>query len=260
MKENINLQKVNKICATLGHAPLKKGDTLPYLWHWFFCTEGKRQDELGSDGHPHVSAALQGKQRMWAGGRLQFIDNLVVGHNCSKTTFVKCTQDKQGKSGPLTFVTLVHEYEQDGRIKLIEEQDIVYRLRAAPKTSSEFKAPEAESSELITCSSINEITLFRYSALTFNSHRIHYDYKYATEVEHYKDLVIHGPLVATMMLSSFTRDNQQKIDTYTYRGLFALCVGDEFIIEWSRDPGGKSARAWANKDGYVAHEGIITWE
>lgn len=255
--ESIGQNQVQKICATLGNEVLKNGDELPKLWQWCFFVTAYEKEFLGRDGHPklaHFMPDVAGRNRMWAGGRFEFIRPLIIGKDSRKKTTIKNIQEKHGKSGSLLFVTLLHEYFQDDILCVSEEQDIVYKEPTPPKLSSGVEAQKADfSSEF----NPNETELFRYSALTFNGHRIHYDFPYATETEGYKGLVIHGPLLATRMIETFAKFNSdKKITKYSYRGLCPLCVPTKFSVEGKIIEGNK-AETWINVDGFIAHQGQI---
>lgn len=183
--------------------PLADGAALPPLWHWVYLLERRRQSELGHDGHPTqgVPAPPQpGARRMFAGGRVTAYHRLRVGAATTRTSWVQSTVDKAGRSGPLTFVTVRTTIEQDGTLAILEEQDIVYRpADSAPthRTNPQPAEPPAARSAAKEFD-IDRVLLFRFSALTYNAHRIHYDRDY-TAAEGYPDLVVHGPLQALLM-------------------------------------------------------------
>jgi 3-methylfumaryl-CoA hydratase len=199
--------------------PLETGDPLPPMWHWFTLLEHPAQAELGTDGHPARGPFLPpipGRRRMWAGGRLRLAAPIPVGAQLSARSSVAAVSVKSGRRGELAFVTVRHELSVNGAPVGVEEQDIVYRSepdRAAarrktpgtpaapgpPETPGTPAAPDpsgAWRAELAT----DPVLLFRFSALTYNGHRIHYDRPYATQVEGYPDLVVHGPLLALLAL------------------------------------------------------------
>lgn len=262
LEEVIDLIQVQKIIATLGFIkPLENGDNLPYLWQWCFFNKAYKSEFLGRDGHPRLGEgaflpSFGEVNRMWAGGRFSFFSPLKIGVLTKKKTTIKDIVQKEGKSGKLVFVTLLHEYFQAGELNLSEEQDIVYKAPSKPKLVSDKKAPKADFSKEYNP---NSTLLFRYSALTFNGHKIHYDFPYATNIEGYHGLVIHGPILATLMLSDFISNNPDKIiKTYSYKGLHALCVPDRFLVEGSMQELNK-ASMWINKDGYIAHMSEVTF-
>lgn len=186
---------------------LELGEGLPLLWHWIYLLDRPRQADLGTDGHPvrgTVPAPPEpSHRRMWAGGRVRTPGVLRCGEPATRRSKVASVQDKHGRSGWLTFVTVHHQIEQRGRVVVDEEQDIVYRdaSPATPTPSSAAaedgvaKPPNAHEWSL----DITPTLLFRFSALTYNAHRIHYDRDYATQVEGYPGLLTHGPLQALAM-------------------------------------------------------------
>jgi 3-methylfumaryl-CoA hydratase len=190
--------------------PLETGDPLPPMWHWFTLLEHPAQAELGADGHlargPFLPP-IPGRRRMWAGGRLRLAAPIPVGAQLSARSSVAAVSVKSGRRGGLAFVTVRHELSVDDAPVGVEEQDIVYRSEPdqtaprgkTPETPRTPAAPEpsgAWHAELAT----DPVLLFRFSALTYNGHRIHYDRPYATQVEGYPDLVVHGPLLALLAL------------------------------------------------------------
>jgi 3-methylfumaryl-CoA hydratase len=179
-------------------------DGLPLTWHWVYLLEHPRQEELGRDGHPATTGIPSppgpGRRRMWAGGRVESVAPLRCGRPATRRTFVRESVDKIGRTGKLTFVTVAHEIIQDGVLAVSEEQDILYRdadtgLGSPPSGDAEVIAPGPHERPL----EIDPVLLFRFSALTYNGHRIHYDRDYARDVEGYAGLVVHGPLQAMMM-------------------------------------------------------------
>jgi 3-methylfumaryl-CoA hydratase len=177
--------------------PDLESDGLPLLWHWVYLLDRPRQADLGPDGHPvRGIVPARGRRRMAAGGRVTRTAPLVVGRAATRRTEIVSTTDKTGRSGPLTFVVVRHTISQDGEVKVVEEQDIVYR-DAAPAPAPAATPVPLEADE--RAFPVDPTVLFRFSALTYNAHRIHYDRDYAREVEGYPGLVVHGPLQALAM-------------------------------------------------------------
>ncbi len=181
------------------------GAALPPLWHWFVLLDHPAGSATGADGHPAEGPFLPpipGRRRMFAGGRLRQEAPIPLGAELSSRSSVSEVTVKTGRTGEMAFVTVRHELLVDGATVGIEEQDLVYRSepagtarRTPPDTGS--ADPEGEwRVELAT----DPVVLFRFSALTYNGHRIHYDRPYATQVEGYPDLVVHGPLLALLAL------------------------------------------------------------
>jgi 3-methylfumaryl-CoA hydratase len=203
---------VRALAATLDHpdAPAPEGTPLPPLWHWLFFLPLHRASELGDDGHARRGGFLPPvplPRRMWAGGRFEFRAPVRIGEDVVRTSTVEDVRARQGRSGPLVFVTVRHELRGPGEREpaLVEWHDIVYRQarRDADPTPAPPRAEEAAhwSRTIVP----DAVLLFRYSALTFNGHRIHYDRRYATEVEGYRGLVVHGPLIATLLVDLLRR-------------------------------------------------------
>jgi 3-methylfumaryl-CoA hydratase len=190
----------------VGMPDLGRGEGLPLLWHWVYLLDRLPQADLGPDGVPlrGIIAAFpgRGRRRMWAGGRVHTRGPLRCGEPATKRSRVLSVQEKQGRSGPLTFITVEHQILQRGRVVIEEQQDIVYRDAVRPAR----KAPVPSEVGLVVPSADGEWAievsaplLFRFSALTYNAHRIHYDRDYARCVEGYPGLLTHGPLQALAM-------------------------------------------------------------
>ncbi len=203
--DDVTAASVAGMTATLDRddpAPAE-GDILPPLWHWMYFAPRRRQSELGPDGHPARGGFVPPiplPRRMFAGGRLTFHAPLRVGQRASREGEIIGVERKDGRSGPLVFVTIRYRIFADGDLAIEEENDIVYR-----DAQAQAQVPARESADLAALPWRREITpdpvmLFRYSALTFNGHRIHYDQPYVTSVEGYPGLIVHGPLIATLMM------------------------------------------------------------
>lgn len=200
--------------------PVHDGDALPPLWHWVYLNERSRQGDLGPDGHPTLgipSPPGPGYIRMFAGGRVDLHTPLRFGEVATRRIRVANRVEKAGRSGPLIFVTTRAEISQQGRLAIVEEQDIVYRRQpasggpASPGSASPGPAvPPAVTNPAVTAAlallefEVDPVVLFRFSALTYNAHRIHYDRTYA-QCEGHPDLVVHGPLQAMLMGEAFRR-------------------------------------------------------
>ncbi|MCB1341670.1 MAG: MaoC family dehydratase N-terminal domain-containing protein [Pseudooceanicola sp.] len=208
--------------VALGQAPtVAEGRDLPPFFHQLYFWTPQPPAALGRDGHPKTGQGLIPDlglpRRMWAGGRLAFHGPLIAGHAAEKTSAVESTDRKQGRTGPLAFVTLRHEIRQDARLCLTEWQDLVYREDPDP-TAPQPEPPQARGDETDARPARFDTTLlFRYSALTFNGHRIHYDLDYARDVEGYGGLVVHGPLLAQLLMLMAT-DLLGPLKTFAFRG------------------------------------------
>ena len=231
--------------------PPRVGDPLAPAWHWLYFLGVTRASELGPDGHAKRGVFLPPvplPRRMWAGGRFRFERPLRIGETAEKVSTVTSVDAKQGRSGPLVFVTVTHEIAgQDGRA-LTEEHDIVYRGHAAPGPGNGGPPPRTAPAEAEVSREIvpDPVLLFRYSALTFNGHRIHYDRRYCVDVEGYPGLVVHGPLIATLLLDLLGRQlPEAALRTFSYRAVrpvfdtapFKVCGRrqDGKVLLWAQD-------------------------
>lgn len=188
---------------------------LPALWHWVYLLDRPPQADLGPDGHPVRGVVpvppAPGLRRMWAGGVVRTVGPLVVDRVATRTSFVAKTQEKLGRTGAMTFVTVRHEVSQDGRVVVEEDQHIVYRAATAPDPAGGAEATQAVASEDVPPApdewviDPSSTLLARYSALTYNGHRIHYDRDFTRDVEGYPGLLVHGPLQAVAMAEAARR-------------------------------------------------------
>ena len=201
----IALQPVHALQATFDEAasPLKEGDPLPPLWHWLYFWEVTPTAELGEEGHTALGRFLPPvdlQRRMWAGSRLSFLRPLAIGAEAKRVSTIKKIAEKQGRSGQLVFVTVSHEISDSDGPVIQEEHDIVYRdMPEGDYRPEPGEAPPQDPAwrkEVLA----TPVHLFRYSALTFNAHRIHYDYVYTIEVEGYPGLLVQGKLLALLVL------------------------------------------------------------
>ena len=188
------------------------GSAVPPLGHWLFFLPVARQSEIGEDGHPRRGGFLPPvplPRRMWAGGRLEFHHPLMVGDEITRLSRVTAVDAKTGRSGTLVFVTVRHEIANAHGTAITEEHDIVYR--DAPQPGAAAPQPQAAPADASFSRDIapDPVLLFRYSALTFNGHRIHYDRPYVTGVEGYPGLIVHGPLIATLLVDLLRRERPQ---------------------------------------------------
>jgi itaconyl-CoA hydratase/mesaconyl-C4 CoA hydratase len=256
----IDTDHARKIALTLAAPVPEAGQLLPRLWQWAFFQDSMPTPELGIDGHPKTGGFLPpmpGLNRMWAGGRVDFFKPLIVGADARRVSTVKAVKEKEGRGGKLLFVTVQHEYVQDGEAAIREEQDLVYRAPAPPKLTGTEPAP---TSQWKTQVEPRATLLFRYSAVTFNTHRIHYDFPYATQEEGYPGIVVHGPLLATLMLQGFERANPDRnVTHFAYRGLRPLIAPAPFHVAGAIQAPGQ-AQVWAEQDGALAHQATVHFE
>ena len=240
----------------------RAGDPLPPLWHWLYFLPAPRESELGPDGHAKRGGFLPPvplPRRMFAGDRVQFHRPLCVGENVSRLSRIVDVTHKEGRSGALVFVIVRHEISGNQGVAVVEEHDIVYR--ESPKPDDPRPAAQKPSSGAAWRREIHPYPplLFRYSALTFNGHRIHYDLRYATEVEGYPGLVVHGPLIATLLLDLLRRNlPNADVKSLWFRATRPLFDTAPFSVCGKLETGGKSAHLWAvDPDGWLAMEAIV---
>ena len=224
--------------------------TVPPLGHWLYFLPDARQSAIGADGHPRrdeggLLPPVPLPRRMWAGGRVEFLAPVAVGAALTRVTTIAAIRAKRGASGDLLFVTLQHDISADGVPAIREEQDLVYRAPAAGPTSAALVAPaEPEPAEAIRRVTPDPVLLFRYSALTFNAHRIHYDRDYARDIEGYAGLVVHGPLIATLLIDHARRELPDLTPRhFSFRAEAPLIDGAPFDLCLARE--GNGARLWA---------------
>jgi 3-methylfumaryl-CoA hydratase len=241
------------------------GTELPPLWHWLFFLPHHRQSEIGPDGHAKRGGFLPPvplPRRMWAGGRLQWHAPLRVGDAVKRVSTIQSVTHKAGRTGDLLFVLVKHEVHNAQGLCLTEEHDIVYRPAAQP--TDPVPAPIAASNlaeprELWTRDVVpDDVLLFRYSALTFNGHRIHYDRKYVTQVEGYPGLIVHGPLIATWLVDLVRRHTDRPIRRFEFKALRPTfeCADQRHVrVSGQLQSDGQHVRLWAQD-----HEGWLTMQ
>ena len=255
---------VQALAATLDRDdPLPiAGDPLPPLWHWLYFLPMCRQSDLGPDGHPQRGGFLPPvplPRRMWAGGRLTFVAPLRIGDAIERTSTIVDVTAKEGRSGPLVFVVVRHAIGGPRGPAIVEEHDIVYR--AMPAAAEHAVAPPPAPADATWSRTVrpDDVLLFRYSALTFNGHRIHYDRRYVTQVEGYPGLIVHGPLVATLLLDLVRRQIPDAVVTrFSFRAVSPLFDVAHFTVNGRRADDGSLALWAANADGGLAMDATAT--
>lgn len=233
------------------------GDALPPLWHWLYFLPTARQSILGPDGHPARGGFLPPvplPRRMWAGGRFVFHQPLRVDEAVTRVSTVQDVTVKQGRNGALCFVLVRHEVSGASGLALVEEHDIVYRDAPAPGEAP--AAPKPVRTDGVWSRDIqpDDTMLFRYSALTFNSHRIHYDRRYVTETEGYPGLIVHGPLIATLLIDLLRRNTDRAVASFKFRAVSPLFDIAPFSVHGAPDGEGGAALWARNASGHVAME------
>jgi 3-methylfumaryl-CoA hydratase len=293
----LDLAHARAVAAMFDEPPegISAGTPLPPLWHWFYFPAVVRASDVGPDGHPRRGGFLPPvplPRRMWAGGRVHFHAPLPVGAPASRHSRILSVEEKSGRTGALVLVTVEHRILHEGVAAIVEEQDLIYR--EAPPTASQGEGanggtpgatttpgrasaasalsgnPAPESPSLPAGwawhdpATTDPVLLFRFSALTFNGHRIHYDHPYTTQVEGYPGLVVHGPLTALLLMRNGCARLGGRPASFSYRGKSPLFCGDPVTLVGREDePGVAGAAATLEALGpefRTAMEGRITWK
>ena len=263
VRDQIGATPVNALNATLDHPamPVEAGAPLPPLWHWLYFLPLHRQGEIGPDGHAKRGGFLPPvplPRRMWAGSQFEFRSPVRVGDAVERTSTIADVTVKEGRTGKLVFVKVRHELCCNGSAEpaIVEFHDIVYREAKRPgdveppPLAAEVGAPWQR--EIVP----DDVLLFRYSALTFNGHRIHYDRKYVTEVEGYPGLIVHGPLIATLLMDLVRRNAPDAdIATFRFKAVRPTFDLNPFRVNGQLQAGGSTVRLWAQD-----HEGWLTMD
>lgn len=248
------------MAATLDLPP---PDTIPPLWHWLYFLPVASASTLGPDGHPMRGGFLPPvplPRRMWAGGRLTFHAPLRPETVATRVSTIETLEEKTGRTGQLVFVTVSHHIHCDGVLCIEEEHDIVYREppdpSAPPKTPARAPTGEIWSRSIVA----DPVLLFRYSALTFNGHRIHYDHPYVTTVEGYPGLVVHGPLIATLLVDLIARHAPTaRLTAFAFRAVRPTFADQTFTLCGLPDDDGQTVTLWAkDHDGYLTMQATAT--
>lgn len=246
--DTLEAARSNALSIALGgEGGLVDGDALPLLHHWLYFWDVKAPAGLGTDGHPAKGGFLPPiplPRRMWAGGRLRFLKPLLVGAQMERTSTITAVKEKTGRSGTLVFVTVRHDLDAGDGIAVTEEQDLVYRDPAAGMMPAPVggPAPDAPWTEEVNP---DPVLLFRYSALTMNGHRIHYDRPYAVNEESYPALVVHGPLQATLLIALAARSLDVPITGFEFRGQQPAFDGLPLYVAGGPSEGG--AELWTQQ-------------
>lgn len=244
-----------KVAATLDAPPVGPGDALPSLWHWAFFTPTVPSGQLGEDGHPSLTSRhlVAHPRRMWGAGRVEWTNDLTVGDPAVRTSRIARARHTEGRSGPLLLVTLEHTVRSGGQIALLEEQSLVYRTSGEPvpvPADQPFDPVDRWSEDWNPSPQL----LFRFSAVTFNAHRIHYDERYAREVEGYPALVVHGPLTAIRLAGFVERRLGARLAWFGFKAIAPLFVGRSarLVVDPVHEGGNESTARVLRNDGQVA--------
>jgi 3-methylfumaryl-CoA hydratase len=235
-------------------ASFRSGDAAPLGIHWCLGNPALPASGLGRDGHPKrqgIMPPVPLPRRMWAGGDLAFRAPLCVAAQVTRVSTIASIDSKQGRTGPLIFLVAEHRYEQDGQACLTERRSLVFREDPKPGEPTAEDAPSAPAGgEAVLTITPDSVMLFRYSALTFNGHRIHYDQAYAREVEGYPNIVVHGPLIATLLLqAAATSEPDRRLESFSFRARSPSFAGRPLQV--SVEPNGSGAGATATSEGRI---------
>ena len=263
--DSITAAPLRALSATLDRddVPPAPGTVVPPLWHWLYFLPHARQSEIGPDGHPLRGGFLPPvplPRRMWAGGRLRWetANPLQMGQSVERVSTIQSVKHKAGRSGELLFVQVEHQFRNASGLALTEEHDIVYRPlaqpgEAAPAPQTPPLAGQATWSRTIVP---DDVLLFRYSALTFNGHRIHYDRQYVTQVEGYPGLIVHGPLIATLLVDLVRRSVPgAQLASFAFKAVRPTFDLHAFSVHGTPSADGKTIELWAQD-----HEGWLTMQ
>ena len=259
--DTIGPTPVVALAATLDHpaAPVAPGSPLPPLWHWLYFLPMHRQSEIGPDGHARRGGFMPPvplPRRMWAGSQFEFLAPVRVGDNVARTSTIADVTSKEGRSGKLVFVKVRHELRCNGAEDpaIVEFHDIVYREARQPGDVD--PPPQTAPTGATWQREIDpdDVLLFRYSALTFNGHRIHYDRSYVTQVEGYPGLIVHGPLIATLLMDLLRRQAPgAEVASFRFKAVRPTFDLHPFKVNGQRD--GHTVKLWAQD-----HEGWLTMD
>ena len=242
IEDLITSAPMRALSATLDRsdADPTHGTELPPLWHWLYFLPHHAQSEIGVDGHAKRGGFLPPvplPRRMWAGGRLHWHAPLKVGDAVKRTSTILSVTHKTGRTGDLVFVVVKHDIHNASGLCVSEEHDIVYRPAAQKGELSPAPIPAPQKSKWQRDVVPDAVLLFRYSALTFNGHRIHYDRSYVTEEEGYPGLVVHGPLIATLLVDLVRRNTDRKMQSFEFKALRPTFeCADSRILRVSGEP------------------------
>ena len=252
------------LAATLDHPDIRRptaGTPLPSLWHWLYFLPLSQQSEIGPDGHARRGGFMppvELPRRMWAGSDFEFHEPLLIGDQLSRTSTIIDVKEKSGRTGNLIFVKVRHEIRRNGHgnVALTEHHNIVYRGAPDPADAPPPPQPAPSVSAWERTVVPSDVLLFRYSALTFNGHRIHYDRQYVTEVEGYPGLIVHGPLIATLLMDLLRRHlPDAQVSRFEFKAVRPIFDINSFSVHGQPSSDGKTVRLWGRD-----HEGWLTMD
>lgn len=238
-------------------------EAMPVLWHWYAFPPAVGMEELAEDGHPARGGFLPPvpyERRMWASGGLEFFTDLDVGEEIEKRSTITGVDEKTGLKGGMVFVTVAHELHGARGLAIRETQSIVY-LPIAPEFTPPRKEPgPTEDLAFDLAQTVSTALLFRYSAITFNAHRIHYDLAYAQEAEHYPGLVVHGPLQANLLMAEATAWKGRRPDRFSFRGVHPMFHDSDLHLRATRTEAGALEMCTVAAAGHIGMKAKAEWE
>tara|TARA_B100000902_G_C27236331_1_gene877620 strand:+ start:606 stop:1433 length:828 start_codon:yes stop_codon:yes gene_type:complete len=269
IKKNLHKQKVIEDTVDIARSrvakdffqidklELKLGEPLPKYWHWFFCWETANDKLLGLDGHikpgNNIIPDTGFPRRMWGGSEINFFEPLLIGMEITRIITLESIDYKKGNSGDFCVIKIKNELRNNDTILLIERQSLVY-LPSRTDFDQSAPKPHDNLSDDFLSKKYTENQLFKYSALTMNSHRIHYDLDYCKTVEYYPSLVVHGPLLAQNLIDAADQRFDGNLQFFKYRALNPIFVSDEFTINASN-----TGEFWiANKSGVLSMSAVAS--
>ena len=267
LQDDITSAPLRGLSATLDRQdPIPvAGTAVPPLWHWLYFLPQPRQSEIGPDGHARRGGFLPPvplPRRMWAGGRLHWVHGhpLVSGDAVKRLSRIESVTHKAGRTGDLVFVLVKHELHNAQGLALLEEHDIVYRANPQPADAVPVPQPAGKDAVWTQTITPDEVLLFRYSALTFNGHRIHYDRRYVTEVEGYPGLIVHGPLIATLLVELVrNRLPGAHMTDFQFRAVRPVFDIAPFKLHGTPSADGKTVQLWTeDHDGWLTMQATAT--
>ncbi len=263
VEDCVTLRQAAQMAALLDRpCTLSHGSPLPVLWHWIAFQPVAPMAALGPDGHPARGGFLPPvplERRMWAGGRVAFHQPLALGVAMQRRSEIVKVVEKQGAVGALVFVTVHHSIGQSGSDCVSEEQDLVF-VAIPPQYSPPVPIPVPSDVLWRQHQAIDAVRLFRFSAITFNGHRIHYDLEYAQKVEHYPGLVVHGPYQALLLIDAAQRSAGGRVPArYSYRGVRPAFHIDPLQLVGLADDGGALTLCTANPEGLQCMQAKVEW-
>jgi 3-methylfumaryl-CoA hydratase len=255
-EDDISLFPAKALAAALDHdVEPEKGDELPIFWEWLYFLPTPKASATGADGHPSKGGFLPPvplPRRMWAAGSVDCHNPIIIGQPATRVSTIESVELKQGSSGTLVFVNVRHDISQSGKLCISQVQNIVYR--EAPTEASPLPSGKTASAEAVFTQNykVDPVLLFRYSALTYNGHRIHYDRDYAVGEELYPALVVHGPLLVTLLLDAARQNmGSQKMTAYSFRAMRPTFDINAFSASGALVNDGSTLELWSSD-----HEGF----